>query len=885
MPKYVFSRREFLLTSTAAWMAGYANRPPILEGKEAESQNDGAAPAPLHPSKRTWQAAWIWDREPSREKNVYSLFRKRFELNRPARSAQALVTADSQYKLFVNGRFVGRGPARSNPAYLFFDTYEVGPYLRVGMNVVAAVVHFFGEGNERYMLGKEGFLFELAVETLDRRTLTIGSDATWKALRADAWDRNAPREHSNQGFIEILDLRRLPPGWTDAEFDDSSWAKPFVIGPPPQEPWKNLVPSLVPPPAEEIIRPQFILRTGEVKETPAPDPRLIGLEMNKEAILPVETVEIKNANYLLGGAGEAATISTTVAGRAATLVFDFGKEVSAVPMIEVEGTDGAVIDVGVSEVEHAGKPLVARELPGNGVISPADRLILREGRQSWERFFYTGFRYLQLTFRQCRQPVRVRSVGAKMLNYPFVDQGSFQCSDVLLNRLWEVGQYTLKACTYDTFVDCPWREKGQWVEIVTPLASYRCFDARKVAEAYLRTIASSQEAEGCIRIPYPSNFGMEMPEQSMWWGTHLWQHYLHFGDRQVLRDLYPNLMNLNHWFEKYLEPPGLLSTAHWMLPIQFPLTANHAWVWIDWGYMAPYLSFPDDERYAQSAALNCIYAQFLDDAAQIAGALEHQADARQFAAKARALRQVINEVYWSEKDGYYFDDVKHKLRADQASILAIVHDVAPRDRWARICKTLLSAKYELGYSSPHFYFFIFDALEKAGLYEMALEAMRVLYGGMLAQGATTLWELWNPGDTDSYCHGYSAGPIYSLSAAVLGVRPTGRGFSTFTVSPQIGSLDWAEGKVPTPTGPISVAWRKERENNRLRLSLGVPEGTQATVLVPLPPKGKGNTLLDDTLVTPGEQAKGAPKGVAKITGTPSGVEFILDPGQYMLVTE
>jgi hypothetical protein len=76
------------------------------------------------------------------------------------------------------------------------------------------------------------------------------------------------------------------------------------------------------------------------------------------------------------------------------------------------------------------------------------------------RFEIRPIRYLQLTFRNCRNPVRVRSVGARMINYPFQDRGSFQCSDPLLTRIWGMGQYTIKACTYDAFVDCPWGEKG-----------------------------------------------------------------------------------------------------------------------------------------------------------------------------------------------------------------------------------------------------------------------------------------------------------------------------------------------------------------------------------------------------------------------------------------
>jgi hypothetical protein len=323
-----------------------------------------------------------------------------------------------------------------------------------------------------------------------------------------------------------------------------------------------------------------------------------------------------------------------------------------------------------------------------------------------------------------------------------------------------------------------------------------------------------------------------------------------------------------------------------MMPIEFPLTDSHAWVWIDWGYMAAYyFSFPASERYGQSAAFNCIYVQFLEDGARIARTLGHDQEAQEFEAKAAKVRQLINEVYWSEKDGYYFDDVKHKLRGEQASILAILYQIAPEDRWQRIFKTLLTEKYELGYSSPHFYYYIFEALAKAGLYPMALEAMRVRYGNMLARGATAIWEVFEPSEADSYCHGYSTGPTYSLSASVLGVRPTGPGFSTFTVRPETGTLEWAEGAVPTPSGLISIAWQKELKRNRFTLSLDVPEKTRATVRLPFLPGAKGVGRVADKILYQGGSAGAALRGVGNVTGTRLGVELTVEPGHYVLVSE
>ena len=881
------SRREFLKLAATGVVALDAGGFP---GAQAAEPSDDRVP--LHPCRRTWQAEWIWYQKPVGEKNCFVLFRKSFQLEQAAQAATALITADSRYKLYINGQYIGRGPVRYKPSHIFFDQYDVASRLAAGRNTIAVLAHFFGEPTEQYLVGKEGFLFEMTAKTNGGQQLTVGSDKTWKAFRATAWDPKAPREYWAQGFVEILDFRQLPEDWAGVNFDDSHWGQSYVIGPPPQEPWTNLVPRLIPQLLEKPTRPVMLLRVGEVQDSPPAEYGMVGPQMQAEAILPVETVQVKNPVHLLDGSGEPTTIVTPRPGRSATLVLDFGRELAAMPSIEVEGVGGAEVDIGFGEFLRDGKPVVVRKVATFPPSKTVDRLILRDGLQSWERFFYTGFRYIQLTFRKCQKPVKVRYAGATLTHYPFEDRGHFRCSDPLLNQVWEVGQYTTKCCTSDVYVDCPWREKGQWVEMVTPMVSHVCFGAQEVAEQYLRTLAISQDSEGRLWIPYPSSYYTEIPDQSMWWGMHLWQYFLYFGDRATLEDLYPSFAKAAAWFDKHVEPPGLISTRNWDTPILFMQKAVRPYVWVDWGLQQTYANVPVLKRYGQGAALNCIYYQFLLEAAKLMAALEKTTEAAAYEEKARKLRQAINQAYWSEQDGFYYEDLAHKLRGDQASILAVVYEIAPKEEWGRICKTIVNDKYEAGDSSPHFYFFVLEALAKASQFDRALEAMRVRYGNMLERGATTWWEVWNAEanaalyvpETWSYCHAYSAGPTFTLSSWVLGVRPTGPAFSTFTVQPQTAGLDWAEGTMPTPSGPVSISWRKD-SGHRLILSLGVPERTKAFVRFPLLPGAKG-VLQSGNVVLYSEGGPGSPlKGIGNVKATTEAMEFTASPGVYLFTTE
>lgn len=102
-----------------------------------------------------------------------------------------------------------------------------------------------------------------------------------------------------------------------------------------------------------------------------------------------------------------------------------------------------------------------------------------------------------------------------------------------------------------------------------------------------------------------------------------------------------------------------------------------------------------------------------------------------------------------------------------------------------------------------------------------LNEIREVFGKMLATGATSLWETAGGGEAfsraGSLCHGWSSVLCYVAAAHVLGVRPLGPGFKTFTVAPLTGDLLSANGEVPTPSGTIHIAWQQSEKTFRLRL--------------------------------------------------------------------
>ena len=115
---------------------------------------------------------------------------------------------------------------------------------------------------------------------------------------------------------------------------------------------------------------------------------------------------------------------------------------------------------------------------------------------------------------------------------------------------------------------------------------------------------------------------------------------------------------------------------------------------------------------------------------------------------------------------------------------------------------------------------MYDALARHGRVTDAVRLMRERYGPMLARGATTLWESFEP--TASLCHGFSATPTYQLSRRVLGVGPGRQGMAEIEVGPDLADLDYAEGVAPLAGGDVTA--RIERDRVGFTARYRAPEG-------------------------------------------------------------
>jgi hypothetical protein len=120
-------------------------------------------------------------------------------------------------------------------------------------------------------------------------------------------------------------------------------------------------------------------------------------------------------------------------------------------------------------------------------------------------------------------------------------------------------------------------------------------------------------------------------------------------------------------------------------------------------------------------------------------------------------------------------------------------------------------------------FYELEALCAMGEQSYVIKEMKDYWGGMLKLGATSFWEEYNPEKKGaehyamygrefgkSLCHAWGASPIYLLGKYYLGVKPTSPGYSNYEVKPDLGGLQWMQGKVPTPAGEIEIYVNKNQ---------------------------------------------------------------------------
>jgi len=190
------------------------------------------------------RASWIWMAGRRRRIDCHLLFRREFRLAARPVEGRLRIAASDQYRLFVNGRRVGDGPARGEIPTAYVDTYELASLpLRKGANCIAVLAHNTMLPQHGQALVPGGLWVDLECRSRSGKAARIVSDEAWRAIEAPQYRKPAPRRFFAVGFNEDVLLAAEPQGWTKARFNDGGWKPAGIV---PARPLTRLVDRPIP---------------------------------------------------------------------------------------------------------------------------------------------------------------------------------------------------------------------------------------------------------------------------------------------------------------------------------------------------------------------------------------------------------------------------------------------------------------------------------------------------------------------------------------------------------------------------------------------------------------------------------------------------------------
>lgn len=753
----------------------------------------GADPTPaLELQTRRWTAHWISHPAAPKSDNGLWLFRRTLDL--PVRPARFVVhaTADARYQLWVNGERVCRGPQASDPKEWRYESVDLAPWLRPGANVIAAQVVGYGNDAPFASMGwRTGFL--LQGDTVTERT--IDTDASWKVVRVEGYkifhaDRAALHTFIVVSPGEQLDAAKYPWGWQSPGFDATVWddARTFDYGKPVG--WGLDL--------DYWLKPRSIPLLEETPERLARVVRASGITLPSE-------FPAKPAGFTVRPHSQVA------------ILLDRGQLTNAYPQLTVSGGRGSTITLRYAEalLDPHGRKGNRNESVGRVLRGVGDRFFPDGGEH---RFFepldFRTYRYLQLDIETAAEPLTVEDFSGRFTGYPFRENASFTSDDPTLTQMWEVGWRTARLCAIDTYVDCPYYERLQYVgdtRIQALISLYVSGDDRLMRNA-IELYDRSRVPEGLTQSRYPSASAQVINTFSLFWVDMLHDYWRHRGDEDFLRARLTGLHAVLGWFERKIDSTtGLLGP----LPYWTFVDWTSAWSWND---ELGYGGTPAGAGTGGSTIVTLQYASTLRHATALCEGLGETERAKHYAKIADGLIAAVNRRCWDKGRLLYADTPECQIFSQHANVFAVLSGAVSGDAARDLMQRVADDK-SLIQSTTYFRFYLLQAMKEAGLGDRYLEGLGP-WREMLARGLTTFAE--KPDPTRSDCHAWSASPVYEFLATVCGIEPASPGFATVRVAPHLGYLKWAKGKMPHPRGDIAVELRVE--GDKLQAKVTLPEG-------------------------------------------------------------
>jgi hypothetical protein len=742
-----------------------------------------------------WPAYWIASANaPATGPGVF-YFRKELSLPSVPAHFWVHVSADNRFILHANGAYVAEGPARGDLFHWRFETVDLAPFLRPGSNIIAAVVWNFGEqAPVAQMSNRTGFLMQGDTET----EFGINTGKDWQVLQdagRSALGHEGVRGYYAAGPAERIDGRQLNWDWDKPASEASGWEAPRLLGHAASRGAQDSSNNW------ELV--QDYLPPMERRDVDVGVPvRVVGLQENPS--FPKSPVTIPANSHV-------------------TILIDHRQLQTAYPVLIVSGGRNSEIRLTYSEAlyDAEGKKGNRNEFENRHIQGITDEFIADGGiKREFEPLWWRTWRYLQLDITTKSTPLRFEGFHAWFTAYPFEEKARITADIPRLPEIWEVGWRTARLNAHESYMDTPYWEQLQYVgdTRIQAFISYSVSGDTRLARQAIENIDNSRTSEGITESRYPSRLPQFIPTFSLIWVDMLHDYWMYVDDPAFVKQTLPHTRTVLDWFAAHLRQDGLLGRMEW-------------WEFADWTSSYKY-GVPPQEPDGGSTYLALQFLAALKDAEELESRYGSQERAGQYREIIRKASNTLNSKSWDEKHGLYADTPIRNSWSYEANILAVILDVAPRDRQQQILRRLIASRPDAptsvdglsvpALSAPSYYFrfYLSRALVHTGLGDLYLGQLEPWYK-MLDLGLSTWAE--TPEPTRSDCHAWSASPNYDLLTVVAGIEPEEPGFGKVRIAPHLESLHRLEALMPHPKGTVrtNYEWRDDHWNAEITLPEGV----------------------------------------------------------------
>lgn len=528
--------------------------------------------------------------------------------------------------------------------------------------------------------------FGAVCDILENGAVIAGTDSSWKFSRLPEYAGTETCGYDT-AFLEDLDFRKEMKGWREKDFDDSAWEN-----------------------ALENANDDHIFRA---KPATAVD---------VENVKPSLIKALSSHHYFI----------------------DFGHEIVGQFYMEMSGTEGQTVTIRCGE-----------ELNDDGSVrydmrcnTKYEETCTLSGKRDVFLFYdYKAFRYVEV--KTTGEGLMPETFSALFRHHPFREGLVLKTDNPLLHDIWKLCVHSVKCGSQECVVDCPHREKGQYLGdwFVTGFVHLYLTGDKDYYLGIVQDFADSCKICPGMMGVAPGSLMQEIADSSLQFPAILYRYYLHTGDKESIRPFISTAQEVVEHFQQYARDDGLLDGV------------ADKWNLVDWpdnlrdGY-----DFPLVEPPLKKGCHNIINAHYIGALIHMRKLYELFGEKYDSAAEEIAIESFIRVFYDTDKKLFRDSETSSHFSL-HANTLPAYYGFQPKEFDASITSFIEQKGLCCGI---HFAYYVLKALFNMDADSLALRLIlndsEHGWVNMLREGATTIFEAWSKDQkwNTSLCHAWGS---------------------------------------------------------------------------------------------------------------------------------